>query len=189
MAAQWQNQYRTVTDTETDHLNALGPRQILHWEEGVNSTVVACSPKLVSFVSPSHTNETDQATIERVSLVMGPFAVATCYDVLSVTIGHYRSSGTGAENVVWKLYSSPNLYDSATTLDADILGPVASSATIATTNSDTFAIATSVRNIKIARDGHSGWTWLTLTSTGSVSGVAARLVTLDVTAQKAATYA
>lgn len=188
MAVNWQSQYRTVP---TDLTAASDPCSVAHvwlYEQSLNAAIVALSPKLMSIASPVFTSETDSATNERVAIVLGPWFVAPCYDTLTAHLGHYRSAGSGS--VDWVMYSSASKYAATTaahsTLDANLLGAYDSSA-LATTSSGTHAIAASVRATDILRDT-AGYTWITVTTEADDASTAARLTTLDVTAQFSGAY-
>jgi len=186
--ADWQNGARTVQTDETAEGDALGVRQVHHWEWTLNGLLVAVSPKLVSLVNPAaQASASDTADVQRVHLVWGPFWIPEHCDKLSVTIGHNRTAGSGS--VIWRLYCSSSLYVAASTLDTNLLGTEFESGTIATSDSDTFSIDTSMREIAVMRDGISGLSYLTLTSEASDAGTTATIATLDVSAQPSAAYA
>lgn len=186
----WQKGARTVATDETAEEDALGCRQVWHWEWTLNGLLVAVAPKLVSYANPAkQASESDNTNTERVHLVWGPYFIPEHCDFLSVTIGHNRTSGSGSGYVVWKLYCSSTLYAAAKTLDTNFLGVTFESGTIATSSSDTFDIPTSVRQIAIARDAASGLSYLALTSTASDAGTTATITTLDISAQPEAAYA
>lgn len=185
--ADWQKQYRTVTTAETTALDSLGCRHIRHWEWSLNGLLVALSPKVWHCANPQEAySDADSADTERVHLVHGPVWIPAHCDTLSVTMGHLRVSGSGS--VVWRLYCSSALYVNANDFGSQHVGLNYDSATIATTNSSTHAIATSVRAIDVVRDAVSEWSWFALTSEADDASTAARFTTLDVTAQPSAAY-
>lgn len=188
--ADWQKGARTIATDETAEEDALGVRQVRHWEWTLNGLLVAVSPKLVSYVNPAaQASESDQADVERVHLVWGPYYIPEHCDALSVTMFHQRVSGSGAGSVVWRLYCSSSLYVAASTLDSGKLGSAFESGTIATSSSDTLAPAESTRAIGVMRDPASGYSYLALTSEASDAGTIATITNLDITAQPSAAYA
>ena len=185
MTANYQTGYRTVTTVETAALDSASVRVVQHIEDGINSTAVAMSPKLVGEHYPDLATEESQSGVERVLRVWPPFYAPLWYDRITATIGAYRDAGTGS--VVLKLYASTELYNGSKTYDSTVLSD-ADSVTVATVSSGAHDIFVSKRTLLRKTDAATWQTWLALTATASDATTIAKVTTVDISAQGSVAY-
>lgn len=175
-------QYRPLSTAETAADASLSTRQIRDLADGVENYVRhVANFKIISLWGPDVGDQTtpwmshDSTTDERVVGVFAGVLVPDGYTQYTTVAGHKRTAG--ADDILWKLYSTGYLYDGGPNLDATRLSPDYDWITV-TTDSDTHAIDTQ-QSLDVLH-GFDGFNFFVLTATNGDGSTRGCLTTLDV---------
>lgn len=164
MTASYTEQYRAVSTRETQNLDALSVRAIWDIANNLNNTKGNVQNFCIrsEIYPPGCFVSLLGDTNEKVRRIFAPVFLPRGYSTFYVTVGHYRSAGTGT--TAWKLYASGNLYQGSTTIDTTKLLRGYDSVSWST-SSGTHAIAKS--GTLRAVMSTSGLVWLLITADNS----------------------
>lgn len=198
--ADYTQQYRPVTDTETDADSALSVGMARNTAAAIRNCKAYVQPVHIplswpgGLLSPAYTGGgVPSVTGERPVLIVPPIWIPDAYTEVSWAITHKRTAGSN--NTQWRLYHTGALYNpelsnagnaSAGLFDTDKLSSwYTADTTGVTTSSGTMARTVRHQEFALKRGtwkglAHEGLSWFVLTGENDDTATVCRIYTLDI---------